>query len=429
MGKICEKEATDYLSQYLRINTTNPPGKERLAADFLEKILIQEGISVKRLSYSIYSSRPNVLARIKGRGEKKPFMLMNHTDVVAAEYENAFSGEVKDGYVHGRGALDMKGFGIMQLMTMLLVKRNNLPLKRDLLFLAVCDEESGGSKGMEYLVNNCFDEINSEYALSEGSFGTKGIVGPDIVYSYAVADKAPLWLRLRTKGQPGHGSMPIKDSAINQMVQALEKVRTYESEIRFTPESKEFFKKLGSVQKFPKSYILKNVYKQPYLSLVKKQLTKEKTLNAILKDTISITSLKSGGKENVIPETCEATLDCRLLPGKTVTEFIQNLKTITGDNVEFEIIKGEESSSSKAYTEFSQALEEVLKKPLIPMISPAITDLRFLRKKGITSYGITPIVLTKDDLEMIHGKNERISIQNLIQGTENTYKIVKKMCI
>ncbi len=421
-----EKEAVDYLSQYLQINTTNPPGKERLAAEFLEKILGKEGISVQK--YSSNSYRPNLLAKIKGNGEKQAFMLMNHMDVVAAEYENAFSGEVKDGYVHGRGALDMKGFGIMQLMTILLVKRNNLPLKRDLLFLAVIDEETGGSKGMEYLVNNCFDEIKSEYALSEGSFGTRGIVGKDIVYSYAVADKAPLWLKLRTKGQPGHGSMPIKNSAINQMVSALEKIRTYESEIRFTTESKEFFQKLSSIQKFPKSYILKNVHKQPYLSLVKNQLTKEKTLNAILKDTISITSLKAGGKENVIPETCEATLDCRLLPGKTVTEFIEDLKTITGNNIEFEIIKGEEPASSKSYTEFSQALEEVLKKPLIPMISPAITDLRFLRKKGITSYGITPIVLVKEDLETIHGKNEKISVENLIQGTENTYEIVKKMC-
>jgi len=311
---------------------------------------------------------------------------------------------------------------------MLLVKRNDLKLKRDLIFLAVIDEETGGSKGMEYLVNNRFDEIKSEYALSEGSFGTKGIVGKDVVYSYAVADKAPLWLRLITKGQPGHGSMPIKDSSINQMVKALEKIRTYESEIRFTTESKEFFQKLSKVQKFPKSYILKNVHKQPYLSLVKKQLTKEKTLNAILKDTISITSLKSGGKENVIPETCEATLDCRLLPGKTVTEFIENLKTITGEGIEFEIIKGEESASSKIHTEFSEVLGEVLKKPLIPMISPAMTDLRFLRKKGITSYGITPIILIKEDLETIHGNNEKISVQNLMLGIEHTYEIVKKIC-
>lgn len=426
MDENLEKEAVDYLSQYLRINTTNPPGKERLAAEFLGKILGKEGVTVQK--YSSNSYRPNLLAKIKGNGEKQAFMLMNHMDVVAAEYENAFSGEIKDNYIYGRGALDMKGFGIMQLMTMLLVKRNDLKLKRDLIFLAVCDEENGGSKGMEYLVNNCFDEIRSEYALSEGSFGTKGIVGKDVVYSYAVADKAPLWLRLRTEGQPGHGSMPIKNSAINQMVSALEKIRTYESEIRFTTESKEFFQKLSSIQKFPKSYILKNVHKQPYLSLVKNQLTKEKTLNAILKDTISITSLKAGGKENVIPETCEATLDCRLLPGKTVTEFIENLKTITGDSVDFEIIKGEEPASSKTCTEFSKALEEVLKKPLIPMISPAITDLRFLRKKGITSYGITPIVLVKEDLETIHGKNEKISVENLIRGTENTYEIVKKMC-
>ncbi len=426
MDENLEKEAVDYLSQYLRINTTNPPGRERLAVEFLGKILGKEGISVQK--YSSNSYRPNLLAKIKGNGEKQAFMLLNHMDVVAAEYENAFSGEVKDDYIHGRGALDMKGFGIMQLMTMILVKRNDLKLKRDLIFLAVIDEETGGSKGMEYLVNNCFNEIKSEYALSEGSFGTKGIVGKDVVYSYAVADKALLWLKLRTKGQPGHGSMPIKNSAINQMILALEKIRTYESKIRFTTESKEFFQKLSSIQKFPKSYILKNVHKQPYLSLVKNQLTKKKTLNAILKDTISITSLKAGGKENVIPETCEATLDCRLLPGKTVTEFIENLKTITGDNVDFEIIKGEEPASSKAYTEFSQALEEVLKKPLIPMISPAITDLRFLRKKGITSYGLTPIVLVKEDLETIHGKNEKISIQNLIQGTENTYEIVKKIC-
>ena len=427
MDEKTEKETVSYLSNYLQIDTTNHKGAENVAAKFLREILNKEGINT--CEYYETWTRPNLIARIKGTGEKKPFMLLNHMDVVEADYEKAFSGEVKDGYVNGRGTLDMKGFGIMQLMTMLLVKRNNLPLKRDLMFLAVSDEESGGSKGMEYMVSKHFDEIEPEYALSEGSFGTKGIIGQDVVYSYAVVDKAPVWLKLKTKGQPGHGSMPIKDSAINQMIEALEKIRVYESKIRFTPETKEFFQKLSKMQKFPKSYMLKNIHKQPYLSLAKKQLTKERTLNAILKDTISITSIKSGNKENVIPEVCEATLDCRLLPGKKVAEFIENLKTIIGNsNVEYEILKGEESASSKINTEFKNVLEEVLKKPLMPMVSPVITDLRFLRKKGVTSYGITPIVLTKEDLETIHGKNEKISIKNLVEGTENTYEIIKKIC-
>ena len=422
-----KKEPIIYLSRYLQINTTNPPGNEEKAAEFLESILKKEEIQAKRHYQA--QSRPNLIAKIKGTGEKKPMMLLNHMDVVEADYDNAFSGEIKDGYIHGRGALDMKGFGIMQLMTMLMVKRNNLKLKRDLIFLAVSDEEAGGYHGMEYMVKNHFDEIDSEYALCEGSFGTKGIIGNDTTYSCAIADKAPLWIKLTSKGQQGHGSMPIKDSAINKMIQALEKIRCYEPEIRFTEESKEFFKKLGSIQKFPKSTILKNVHKKPYLTLAKKQLTSEKTLNAMLRETISITSLKAGSKENVIPENCEATLDCRLLPGKKPSEFVELLKEIVkNERINFEIIKGEESVSSKTDTELYKVLESVLKKPLIPMISPAMTDLRFLRKKGITSYGLIPIVLTKKDLETIHGKNEKISIKNLLEGTEKTYEIIKKIC-
>lgn len=428
MEEAVENEAISYLSNYLKINTTNPPGKERFAAEFLEKILDKEGISVERLSWNSY--RPNLLARIKGNGEKKPFLLLNHMDVVKADYENAFTGEVKDGYVHGRGALDMKGFGIMQLMVLLLAKREGLNLKRDLIFLAVCDEESGGTKGMEYLVDKHFEEICPEYALSEGSFGTKGIASRDVIYGYAIADKAPVWLRMKVKGQSGHGSMPIKNSAINQTVLALEKIINDDSCIRFTEESKEFFKQLGSLQTFPKSCILKNVYKQPYLSLAKSQLTSQKTLNAVIRDTISITSLKSGDKENVIPGYCEATLDCRILPGKKPSEFIEDLKTIVDNgNIRFEVIKSEEPVSSQPYTEFYDVLKDVLKKPLVPMISPAITDLRFLRKKGVTSYGLTPIVLMKDDLDMIHGNDEKISVKNLLDGVEKTYEVVKKMCV
>lgn len=422
------EETMSYLSQYLQIPTVNPPGNEEKAAEFLEDILKKGHIQTKKYSYQ--SSRPNLIARIKGTGEKKPLLLLNHMDVVEADYANPFSGEIKANYIHGRGALDMKGFGIMQLMTMLLVKRNNLSLKRDLIFLAVADEEAGGQNGMEYVVNHHFDEINSEYALCEGSFGIKGIIGDDIVYACAIADKAPLWIKLISKGQPGHGSMPIKDSAINQMIRALEKIRGYETEIRLTEESKKFFKKLGSLQKFPKSIILKNVHKKFFLTLAKKQLTSEKTLNAVLRDTISITSLIAGNKVNVIPGTCEVTLDCRLLPGRKPLEFVELLKEIIdNERIIFEIIKVEESGSSRTDTEFYQTLEEVLQKPLLPTLSPAFTDLRFLRKKGVTSYGLIPIVLTKEDLDMIHGKDEKISIKNLIEGTEKTYEIVQKMCM
>lgn len=427
MDENTKKETINYLSQYLQINTTNPPGDEEKAVEFLEGILNKEGIQTTK--YCQTKSRPTLLARIKGNGEKKPLMLMNHTDVVAADYEKAFSGEVKDNYIHGRGALDMKSFGIMQLVSTLWVKRKNLDLKRDLIFLAVPDEECGGMQGMKHMVENYFDEIDSEYALSEGGCGTVGIIGKDVAYSCAVAEKSPLWLKLTSKGQPGHGSVPIKESSISQMIQALDKIRNYETEIRFTEETKEFFKRLGSLQKFPKSMILSNIYKKPYLALAKKQLVSEKRLDVIIRDTISITSLKSGGKENVIPETCEATLDCRLLPGTKPSEFVEMLKRIVNDErVTFEIILEEESIGSKIDTEFYKILEEVMKQPLIPTLLYATTDLRMLRKKGITSYGLIPIVLTKEDLEMIHGKYEKISIKNLLEGTEKTYEIVKKMC-
>ena len=245
-----EKQATEFLSTYVQIDTTNPPGNEAAAAQFLAGHFRKAGIDAE--TFESAPGRGSVLARLKGSGGGRPVILLNHLDVVPANSDGwdvpPFSGAVRDGYVYGRGALDCKGVGTVDAMALLLMKQHGITLKRDVIFLGTADEETGGKLGAGWMVDTHFDRFaDAQFVLNEG--GAIEIL-PDgkRAYGVAVAEKTPCWLRLTATGRPGHGSAPDKHTAVTRLVRALERTRVYRPALRVTPEVQAYYAAIAPLQ-------------------------------------------------------------------------------------------------------------------------------------------------------------------------------------
>src|SRR5688500_3436099 len=276
-------EAIDVLCRFLQVDTSNPPGNERLACDFLGEILDREGIPYEL--YDAGNDRVSLRAVLKGDGSKRPFMLLNHTDVVPVQRgfweEEPFSGLIKDGHIWGRGTLDMKGLGVAQLMTFLTLKRSGVPLARDVVFFAQADEEAGSEFGMRFIEREHPETLDAEYVINEGGGGTTEVFGVErSVYSIAVSEKGPLWLRLVAEGRPGHGSMPHDDNALDRLVRAMYRVQEWKRELTVSPVLTEYFGRLSKA----------GIYKgEATVAALKKAAEKDPRVLALLSNTISAT--------------------------------------------------------------------------------------------------------------------------------------------
>jgi acetylornithine deacetylase/succinyl-diaminopimelate desuccinylase-like protein len=340
--------------------------------------------------------------------------------------EEPFGGAVKDGFVWGRGAVDMKGMGVMELMTLLLLRRLRLPLSRDLLFIAAADEEAGGEFGIEWLDENHPELFDVEYVINEGGYGSKemfGIKRP--VFSCSVGEKGPLWLRLVSEGAPGHGSVPHRDNCVERLVRALHRIQEWEREPALLPELRPMFEALREA------------------GVVKDDLSKEALaelargiplLKALLTDTISTTMFNAGVKANVIPARAEAVLDCRLLPGHGPDAFIEQLTAVISDpKIRIEKMLESQTPISPMDTELFETIRDVVNEQvpdalLLPSIASGFTDSRAYRRRGVVAYGFIPTLLTMGELASAHGHNERISIENLRLGTQILFEVVRRMC-
>ncbi len=423
-------EAAHLLSDYIKFNTTNPPGNEREAAEFIAEILKKNGLNPE--VFISEGKRANLLCRLEGAGKEKPLVLLSHIDVVGAEEKEwsipPFSGTIKDNYVWGRGAIDCKGLGVMELMALLLLKRNNITPRRDIILVAVADEEAGGESGAKWVVNNLWDKIEAEYVLNEGGVGISGMFGTDLMLP-CFGEKGPLWLRLKARGEAGHGSIPTAENANNKLIRALERIVNYESPIILLPEIKGFLRNIISKKGLIFSIIAPLIINSFVLHLFRSKLKSAKKINAVLRNTISITELKAGYKENVIPSESEAILDCRLLPGQSVKDFVDELKGVIKDkDIEIEVIQQHAPSHSSPDTPMLQRLREIVEKnhPGIlfnPYIAPGFTDSRFFREKGAIAYGLMPCLFTQEEIDTIHGVDERISLKSLEDGIKNIYEL------
>jgi acetylornithine deacetylase/succinyl-diaminopimelate desuccinylase-like protein len=427
-------EAVERLQSYIRVDTVNPPGNEVRAVEFFARILKAEGIPFKTAESA--PGRGNIWARLEG-GSKPTLILLHHSDVVPAEKEHwttdPLGGEIRDGYLYGRGALDTKVSGILNLQTMIALHRMGLPLNRDVIFMATADEEAGGFYGAGWLLEHRPELFEGTgLLLNEGGYGRLGDGG--VRFQVEVTQKVPLWLRLVARGRPGHGSMPRTASAVNRLVRALFNIQNHEFQPRIIPAVDTYFKALADQAKEewrPQFTDMAEAVKDREF-LLRLQL-EEPLLHALTRNTCSITVLEGSNKTNVVPPQSTAELDCRLLPDQNPEAFVELLRTTINDpSIEIERIMGFSPAVSTTDTDLFRAIEAVTGRDfpgskVIPSVAAGFTDSHFFRDKGIVSYGFVPIVLQSEEYARIHGNDERISVENIERGTQMMLHIVREL--
>jgi acetylornithine deacetylase/succinyl-diaminopimelate desuccinylase-like protein len=421
--------ATEWLSAFIRVDTINPPGNETRAVEWLGAILDEEGIPYE--TYGATPDRLNLVARLPGDGSRGgALILLNHTDVVPFEREHwtvePMAGEIRDGFIWGRGATDMKGMGIMELVSFLLHRRHNLPLKRDLVFMAVADEEAGSAFGVEYLDKHHPDLLECEYVINEGGSGTVEVLGVERpTFNIGVSEKGPFWLELKTTGNPGHGSVPTADNAAVRLARALARIAEWDRPLMATPEVMEYFQQLhdaGVLDEAPTDTVLERLADQ------------HPRLRSLQTNSISLTTMNAGVKMNVIPAEATATLDCRLVPAYDPEQFMADLIGVI-DDPEVKITRVFESSTppSPMNTELygvmtataKAAVEEAV---VVPGVSTGFTDSRVFRRRGTTSYGFIPVLLGPQEVGRAHGNDECLSIDNLRMGMQVLHDTIRGIC-
>ncbi len=429
------EEATQLLSDFIRIDTSNPPGREKAACDWLAGLLRKEGID----DIAFYDAsdggehgidRMNMTATMAGDGTKAPLILLSHTDVVPVERQywdfEPFSGAIKDGVIYGRGALDMKSMGIMELMAMFIIKRHKLPHTRDIVYMALADEEAGGAWGIDWMEQHHPELLDAEYVINEGGWGSAEVFGVRRpAFNVSVSEKGPLWLKLTAEGRPGHGSVPHPDNALDRLVRALHKVQEWSRPVKVVPELRNYFDRL---------YRNRVIEDEPSQASMEKLAGSNLLARAILTNTVSATTARAGMKHNVIPGIAEATLDCRLLPGTDPEAFTQEVRDVIGDpKVRVEPVFVSSTPASPIETELFGIIESTVhdhveEALVLPSVSAGFTDSRVFRKHGITSYGFIPYLLEMDDAMTVHGHNERITVENLRLGTQILFETVRRIC-
>ena len=434
-GRALEQEAVSLLSRYIQIDTTNPPGNEIKAAQFFKEIFDREGIEARIIESA--PGRGNIYARLRGSGAKKAVMLLNHMDVVPADAklwkEAPFSGTVKDGYIWGRGALDMKGPAIAELMTLLALKRNNVALRSDVIFLGTADEEAGGALGAGFLLEKHPDLFaNVGVVLNEGGGVRLGKDGKVQSYSVSVAEKTPLWLRLIATGTPGHGSTPGRDAAVDKLVLALGRLLAHQTPIKVVPEVQKFFADTaaGEPESRREQYQdLRTALKDPAFAA---EFTSDRRNNASVRNTISVTRLQASDKVNVISTQASADIDVRLLPGEDPQSFIGEMHRVIGDeNIKIDVLLSFPAAASPVDPEAMKAIQELAKAhdndaPVVAPLVRGFTDCHFFRAKGISCLGFMPLRNIPSE-GLVHGVNERISLDSLRSGVRSLYELVHKL--
>lgn len=427
--------AVDLMRQYLRINTSNPPGNEIQTARFFKALFDKEGIQNEIFEYK--PNRANIIARIKGNGSKKPIILLSHMDVVntdpSAWRVDPFSAEIIEGSIYGRGALDMKNEGLLHLLTMIILAREKPLLARDVIFLGTADEEVNDEGSLWMIANKAALFKDAEYLLTEG--GDNLLEGAGVKFvGVDVAEKAPFWLQLRATGQPGHGSRPMADSAPNRLVRAMAKIIDYQTPVKLLPAVEKFFHDIAPLQPEPWRTKFANVRESLNDPAFVKAMTGNKEYNFLLRNTISLTMLSGSKQTNVIPNSASCNLDVRLLPGESPDAFLAGLEKVIGDStIEIKQVNTfKPPNSSPLDTELFRVISSLTKSHhpealVTTKMLSGYTESQLYRQLGITCYGWAPIYTTVEENEGVHGNNERISVKNVREGTREMYEVVSQI--
>jgi acetylornithine deacetylase/succinyl-diaminopimelate desuccinylase-like protein len=432
------RESQTVLSDYLRVNTTNPPGNEILGARFLKAILDREGIEARILDTTeMGPNRANLYARLRGNGGKKAIALVHHIDVVPATPStwavDPFSGVVKDGYIWGRGAIDMKGNGVAQLMAMIAIKRSGVPLTRDIVFIGNADEELGSTGALVFVKQHPDLLSDVEYLITEGADNVLDDKGKVVYFAVGVSEKRTFWQRLTVNGVPSHGSRPTKQNPVPRLVAALYKISQYETPLHVTPGVEKFFRDIARTYPEPRRSWLSNVSIALQNPQARDWILSDVSWNAVLRNTISLTGLVGSNKTNVIPGIATADIDVRLLPDQDTTEFLKTLEGIVGDTaVHFTHLGNTKAPlESPIDTDLFRAIEKAAheREPGAFVTTPmetAATDRPTYRKVGITTYGFSPFKVPRPEIQRgMHGNDERLSVENVGFGVRFYYDILR----
>jgi len=430
--------AENWVQQYLRVDTTNPPGNEMRGVEFFKKILDDEGIENR--AFEIAPGRGDLWARIPHTSAeaKRPIILLNHMDVVTSDASHwkvpPFSGELRDGYIWGRGAQDMKDEGLAQLVVMVMLKREKVALDRDVIFLAVADEEAEG-KGTDWFTKNQRDLLgNAEFLINEGGEnllqnGKVKYVGVD------VGEKTSYWLHVVAHGWPGHGSRPNPDSAPNRLVHALNKILAYKTPLRVLPVVDEFLRDMAPYEPPDRAPYYRNVNKAIEDKKFQQDVERDESLNFLLRDTISLTMLGGSGQTNVIPPEAWANLDVRILPGGDPKAVLETLRRVVNNPaVTIEPLEPEFRVANYSGTDNAlfAAIREASAKyfpgtPVVPHITSGYTENQRYRPLGIVAYGFNPYTATEEEGNTEHGNDERIRLEEVRRGPRVLFDVVAKV--
>jgi acetylornithine deacetylase/succinyl-diaminopimelate desuccinylase-like protein len=451
--------AVKWMQEYLRVDTTNPPGNEMRAVKFYKKIFDQEGIENREFEYT--PGRGDLWARIPANvsdksatltaqnavrmghppsstDSERPIILLNHTDVVTSDAAHwkvpPFSGEIRDGYIWGRGAQDMKDEGLAQLMVMVMLKREKIALSRDVIFLAVADEEANGT-GTDWFIKNERELLgDAEYLINEG--GENLLEDGQVKYvSVDVGEKTSYWMRVVAHGQAGHGSRPLADSAPNRLVRALNRILAYRTPLRVLPVVDEFLREMAPYEPPERAGYYRNIKRAIEDRRFQEEVEHDDSLNFLLRDTITLTMLGGSEQTNVIPAEAWANLDVRILPGGDPKVLMEALRRVVNDpNVTIEPIETEFRVANYSTTDNAlySAIKDVVGKyfpgtPVVPHITSGYTENQRYRPLGMIAYGFDPYAATDEEGNTEHGNDERIRVDEVRRGPRILFDVVAEV--
>ena len=443
-----EAHALDLLIQLIRIDTTNPPGGERPAAELCAREFAAAGIPAELLEMAPY--RSNVVARLAGTGGGAPLLLAAHLDVVPAAMKDGwkhhpFAAVIDNGYLFGRGTIDMKNMAAMSVATMCAIARAGIKPRRDIIFAGVADEEVGCDHGSKFLVEQHPDKVRAEYCLGEVGGFSVNMPGSDrTLYPIQIAEKGICWFVLRARGTAGHGSIPREDNAPARLGAAVARLGRTRLPHRVTPVVERYVAELARAQSRVRGTVLKGLLSPRLANYVLKALpnaSMRRVFQAVLANTVSPTVLRAGSKTNVIPATAEAEFDGRTLPGQTAQDLIREVRAALGPefaDLEIEILREHGPSVTEPHASpLFDAIGATLKQhdpqaTPIPYMIPGFTDASQWNRLGIRCYGFSPVRFdAKDDVQfgdLYHGVNERISVDGFKWGARVLHDLVKSFC-
>lgn len=441
-----DAETLEHFTALVKINSADPGGSEKPVVDYLKAIFDKEGIENKVYERENFADpsirRPNLVARLRGNGKKRPLLLMGHTDTVNIDPKKwkhgPFSAHREDGYIYGRGTLDDKPDVVAGLMTLLLLKRNKVSLDRDVIFLAEAGEEGATSIGIAFMVNQHYDAIDAEYCLAEGGQVTR-VGGQLRSVSVETTEKIPSGVRIVATGVAGHGSVPLRSNPVVHLAQAVARVAAWQPPMRMNDTTRTYFERLASISSPEDRDRYLNLLNPEKTDAIQEYLAVNDPFhNSMLRTSVSPNVFNAGYRRNVIPSEAEATLDIRALPDEDMTKFYEQLKAVINDP-SIKIVRDARNARPPATpssldSEAFKTIEAMAKKhypgiPVLPTMMTGATDMAFLRAKGMQCYGLGPI-LDVEDIQKgfsYHSDQERIIETSVYRHAKFHYEIVEQL--